>query len=602
MSTSSPSPPSSREKVPFSAIVSDYEWYSSNFLRIVNKAGESVPFVWNKPQYKLAAAVQWQMDRGLPIRVVVLKSRRVGISTWVQGFLFHRGHLRENRTGLTIAHKEDSALQLFDMQRIMYDNLPESGPIAAEKQYFTKRQIQFKATRSRTQIAVVGKGSGRGFNVAYLHLSEMAFYEDAKATLQAVKQGVPKIPDSAVFIESTPKGWGNAFHRSYLNAKHKRSGYVAVFIAWHDDPTCEMTPWFTEDDLDESEQEMVRLYGLNLRQLAWRRDTIANECDDDEMVFAEEYPSDDRSCFLASGRPAITKEDLDYQIGALPEPDPWEGLERCEIEMDSNAGRPIVVPNRSGRLVVIAGPIPRHQYVAGVDPSEGDPGSTASPIAILDQYDLSLAALWYGRTPPEILAEHAIRLCTMYNESLLIWEANNHGVAFGLTVREKGYGNVWMRRVSEESVAGEIADKPGLMNTTRNRQNLFNTLRKYTREARKNGWKPLRHPILVGELSTLVYEDDKAIGQEGALVDTLIALSLALYAHQGAADAPLEPLGEDDLRRLYGEIGWKLRMGILPKPEELAPYNITAEELEKLDELMDNKAKGERRRGLGRAT
>jgi hypothetical protein len=151
-------------------------------------------------------------------------------------------------------------------------------------------------------------------------------------------------------------------------------------------------------------------------------------------------------------------------------------------------------------------------------------------------------------------------------------------------------------------VAGEIADKPGLMNTTRNRQNLFNTLRKYTREARKNGWKPLRHPILVGELSTLVYEDDKAIGQEGALVDTLIALSLALYAHQGAADAPLEPLGEDDLRRLYGEIGWKLRMGILPKPEELAPYNITAEELEKLDELMDNKAKGERRRGLGRAT
>jgi hypothetical protein len=593
--------PASSSRVPLSRLVEDHELYCANFLRIPTKQAGIVPFRWNRPQRMLARAVQRQIDAGRPIRIVVLKSRQVGISTWVQSFQIHRLHLRSNRVALTLAHEEKSALNLFDMQRRYYEGLPKTGPLAAPKRFFTRRQLQFEGTRSNSQVAVVGKAAGRSFTCHYLHLSELAFYENAGATMQAVKQGVPKVEDSAVFIESTPKGWGNAFHRVYRRAKSGKSNYLAVFIAWYDDPTCRMRPWFTIDELDEPERELLRLYPdrVDLEALAWRRDTIANECDGDPDVFREEYPSDDQSCFLTSGRPVFDKPGLVYQTQAVPQEEPYEGLPPpCEIEV--NERKEIEFrPQRNGRVWLLKERQPRHQYVVGVDPSEGDPGSTASPIAVLDQFDLSFPALWYGRTPPEILAEHAVRLCRYFNDALLIWEANNHGIAFGMRVRELEYGNVYMRKVSDESVAGEVSDKAGYWTSQKARHNLVNTYRKYVREAALNGWPPIRHPIMVDELATLVYEEDKVVAQEGCLMDTVIAGALCLYAHRGNMDAPLEPLSEEMLGKLYSEVGWKLRMGILPRPEELEPYNVTAEELEKIDELVHNRDQARRRKGLG---
>lgn len=585
-----------------SEVTRDHRLYCANFLEIPAKSGEMIPFEWNAPQERLAAAVRWQEDRGLPIRVIVLKSRQVGISTWVQSFFTHRCHLRHNRTALTLAHNVDSAEGLFQKQRLSYEQLPKTGPLAAPKQSFTRKRIQYKNTNSLSQTDVAGAGAGRSRTAQYVHLSELAFYENAKETLQGLKQSVPRLPDSAVFIESTPKGWGNTFHKAYMAAKKKRSEYIAVFIAWFDDPSCTTTPWFTEDEYDEEERALAAAHGLTVSQVAWRRLTIANECDGDVEVFQEEYPSDDRTCFLVSGRPAFDKKGLQYQLDALPEPDPWEGAPpACEITWNAEDKKPVVEPVTRGRLRIWgAHPKPRHRYVVGADPSEGDPGSTASPIAILDTYDLSLAGLWYGRTPSDLLAEKAVMLAQYFNEALLIWEMNNHGLGFWHRVRDLEYGNYWMRQVSAESVAQRITDKAGYMNTMKARADLIDTLRKYIREAVEKGWPVLRDPILVNELTTLVFEEDKAVPQEGELMDTLIAFGLCLIAHRGNMESPLEPASRDELERAMRDVGWKLSLGLKPTELEMSPYGMTADELAQYDEKMDKRNRWLRGRGLGR--
>jgi hypothetical protein len=597
-----PSPTSS--SVPLSRIVSDYRLYSRAFLKVVSMDKERVPFIWNKPQRRLAAAVKYQQDRQQPVRVIILKSRKVGISTWVQGFNFWSAHLHDDCDGVTLAHTIESAQELFEIQRNFYDGfaeLPEGHPLHVQKRRLTRKLIQFQTTGSSTQVLTVGKGSGRGLTPFRVHGSEVAFWENAKEALLAVRNAAPRTPETAVFLESTPHGWGNVFHEEWLRAKAKRSGYIALFISWMDDPRAHAIPWFTDGDLDDDERDLVRLYGIGLDQLAWRRTTVENECGGDVDQFKQEYPSDDVSCFLTSGRPVISASSLQYQTDALPKPDPYEGLVQSEITFNAELQRVEVIPERRGRLIILRPPIPRHRYIDAWDPSEGDPGSTASPGVVLDQYDLKVSAVWYGRTPPDLLADHAVLVSRYYNDALLAWEANNTGLAFGNRVEELGYHNIFMRMVSEDSISKKPGLKPGYSTREQSRKHLFLCLAQYAREAAKQHWPPILHPVVVGEMSTLIYDGDKAMAQPGCLFDTLIALGICLYIHRGNMETALEPLSREVIERAFSEIIPNLRLGIRPTQQQLDEGNMTMEELERLDEMSYELEKSQRRRGLGRS-
>lgn len=580
----------------------DYELYSANFLRVVDKqTGELIPFRWNKPQRKIAAAVKWQEERKLPIRIVILKSRKVGASTWVQGFIFHRTHLRENRDAITLAHVAESSGKLFEMSRRFYDwlaKLPAGHPLQVTKRHLTRKQITFSTTMSSAQVLTVGGGAGRAFTAFYVHGSEVAHWDGAKETLLALKNSVPKIPDSAVFLESTPKGWGNEFHNAWRAATGKMSGYLPVFIAWFDDPVCQLTPWFTADELDAEEQKLVADHGVTLRQLAWRRDQIANECDGDKDLFRQEFPSDPKSCFLHSGRPVFDEKGLEYQLSALPEPDAWEGMPPAsEIRMDLESKRPVIEVAARGRIRMLKPPIPRHTYIIGIDPSEGDPGSDPSPISVFDCVDFDFPCLFYGQAPPDVLAEYAVLMGKYYNEGKMIWEANNHGLAFGLTVMDLGYSNIYYRKVSDESVSGKETDKAGYWSTASSRENLFNTLRKYVREAPSRAYPPVRHPQAVNEFLTLVYEKEKAQAQEGEHDDFCVSAGLCLFCHRGSMENPLEPIPIEEIRAVLREHRLTAKLGEPIDPEKLLGSGVTCKDLEDYDQMVYNRRTRKRRWG-----
>ncbi len=62
-------------------------WAKEN-LFIVNMGGEMVPLDLNIAQCKVHAVVEAQRRAGVPMRVIVLKARREGISTYFEARFF----------------------------------------------------------------------------------------------------------------------------------------------------------------------------------------------------------------------------------------------------------------------------------------------------------------------------------------------------------------------------------------------------------------------------------------------------------------------------------------------------------------------------------
>lgn len=253
-----------------------------------------------------------------------------------------------------------------------------------------------------------------------------------------------------------------------------------------------------------------------------------------------------REAFLLSGRPAFDVEAVTAYsdeftalklAGKLPP--------TCELDTEQpGVSAPNIIVRERGRLRIFFEPEERQSFVVGADPSEGDPGSDPSPLAVLCQQTMNLAAVWYGRTPPDVLALHAIDLAKHYNQALIIGEANNHGILFNETVLQIGYPNMYYREVSAESVAGEITNKPGYLAGTRTRQNMFNTLRKYVRMRMGK----LYSPEIIQQIQTAVYEEDKVQAGVGSDKDLLVAFGLTLMAHRGSMQRPLVPLPDRVIR------------------------------------------------------
>src|SRR4051794_11367359 len=101
----------------------DRPFYASKVLRVVNEDGDLVPLKYRPAQMKVARVAEAQRRAGLPVRIIVLKSRKTGVSTMVQGWLVQDTTLQSNRRGLVVAQDTDTAGELHDIGFTMWTQL-----------------------------------------------------------------------------------------------------------------------------------------------------------------------------------------------------------------------------------------------------------------------------------------------------------------------------------------------------------------------------------------------------------------------------------------------------------------------------------------------
>lgn len=103
----------------------DLPYFAEHLLKLRKKSGAIEPFVFNAAQLKLHEAIEKQKAETGRVRVVVLKARQLGISTYIAARLFHRTVSNPGLRTVIVGHEQRASSNLFQIVRRFYDNLPE---------------------------------------------------------------------------------------------------------------------------------------------------------------------------------------------------------------------------------------------------------------------------------------------------------------------------------------------------------------------------------------------------------------------------------------------------------------------------------------------
>ena len=137
-------------------------------------------FAW--AQGAVAREVERQHALGLPVRIIVLKARQLGISTISEAVAFIWNFLFKGTHSLVIAHENTASRHLYEMSKAMW-NKWDLRDLFTES-HNTQRSLGWIETNSTIDIATAKNvGSGRSFTYRFVHGSECAFWEDPETLM-----------------------------------------------------------------------------------------------------------------------------------------------------------------------------------------------------------------------------------------------------------------------------------------------------------------------------------------------------------------------------------------------------------------------------------
>jgi hypothetical protein len=318
MTTAPATPLTDDQKAVYKRLKDDLPFFTRNCIKIATKSDGVQPLVLNPAQQYLHAEIEQQRAKTGKVRVVLLKARQQGATTYIEARGLHKSITRQGHRTLIMAHDGDATTNIYQMARAMYDNLPKDPIIKPATTSNSSKELDFAGLGSSYRVATAGKrsGAGRGQTVHFLHASELAFYEDAKAIMLAAFNTVPEARDTEIIIESTANGVGGAFYELWQRSVRGISGYKAIFIPWFMSPEYQKQPpagWYPPPD---------NPHNLTPAQLYWRQEKI-NFFNGEEWQFNQEYPSTPEDAFqLGKGgfiptplimRASVDKHDPTYQ-------------------------------------------------------------------------------------------------------------------------------------------------------------------------------------------------------------------------------------------------------------------------------------------------
>jgi len=287
----------------------DFEFYAPTALKIRPKGGDLVPFQLNKSQRYLHLIAEKQLLEKKRIRIIVLKGRQQGISTYIEGRFYWRTTHRKGAHTFILTHEDKATQTLFEMAQRYHDNCmaklrPSTGAQSA-------KELKFNLLDSDYAVGTAGtKAVGRSSTTQYFHGSEVAFWPHADTHAMGVMQGVAMVDDTEVFLESTANGVGNYFHAQWQLAEREESEYIAVFLPWYWQDEYKL-PCGDDFELTHEEFDLLRMFkkdGLTAEHLNWRRMKImefTTSGDDGEWRFKQEYPMTAAEAFQTSGEESL---------------------------------------------------------------------------------------------------------------------------------------------------------------------------------------------------------------------------------------------------------------------------------------------------------
>jgi hypothetical protein len=297
---------SEREKKIRHRLRNDFEFYAERCLKIVTKKDEMGrsdirPFVLNSAQRIIHAAIEKMKAEVGYVRVIVLKGRQQGCSTYVQGRFYWKTSMNGGEKTYILTHKDEATQNLFDMTKRYHDNVPPQ--VRPKLGRSNSKVLEFDLIESRYQVSTAGaKGAGRSATLSNVHGSEVGFWENGEEHLAGMLQALPLAMNTEAVLESTANGFGNIFQKQWEMAMRGESDFRAIFVPWfiQDEYRRPAPDDFELDGNPESvppgemtEVDYASAFKLTDAQMFWRRKKISELGGGEEgfFLFKQEYPA-----------------------------------------------------------------------------------------------------------------------------------------------------------------------------------------------------------------------------------------------------------------------------------------------------------------------
>ena len=555
--------------------------YFTHCLKIQNfGTGELIPFELNEVQQIMHSMMQRQLEEHNHVRMIVLKARRFGISTYVQGRYFRHAAMNRNKVVQITTHSKAATDVMFAMTRTMEQNLPIE--IKPQLKYSGRRDLHWGSEEgglnSSYSLSTVGGREVRGSKIDFLHCSEVASWtaggEDyLLGLLNCVVQGF----DTEAVIESTAQGVGGVFHDMYWDAAEGNSGWESVFFPWYI-YSYYSKPFSSEEEREKFKEELgqdkryggdeekalldlsceydigeeVKKFKVTLENLNWRRQCIKTQCQNDLRKFHQEFPTTAREAFVTTGRGVFDTDNLNKLVlvsQGLQRDRPSEGFHIPVQSWREKGGEKYIIEAMDdGELQVWERPTPNKEYRIGADVSEGiDVGRDTdwSVAVVLNAQTMDEVAMLRIKIDPDLFAWQLASLGKWYNNAKLVVERNNHGlVTLKFLSDVHLYPDIYSEKILDER-SSRSARKLGFHTTVKSKPLIIDYLKELIREDEIK----IRSPKILDELQTFVnLPNGKMAAQSGSHDDCVMALAIACF---GCKMFPATPEWSKNINRRY---------------------------------------------------
>ncbi len=485
----------------------DTERYIEAFLSITSEADEFgfsaiVPF-------KLHAMQQHYLRRRTK-RDVMVKARRMGASSVIDGIIFHAALTTPNFRGLDVTHNDEATQQRRENYLLFLENLP--AELRPEVGKDTKHHLVLPDHKASIRYSTSGQDVvGRGDQFHIVRGTEVSRWpreyidDNTSGISEAARYG-------SIAYESTPNGRQGFFYELVEGARLGENEFKLHFYQWWWDPRNSLPAGHgraredvkaAEFELQEDEIELMAKHGLNRDQIRWRRTKMRESAmqRQDGMMFFQEYPEDVIQCFIASGETAFNREAISWYLTQCTDPPFKEHDGKVKIWRK---------PRTDGIYVLSAD-------VGTAQTRHGSFSAAAMKNHKDGKYDLSIKA----RVPVAEFARLLVEYATQYNMALLAVERNAYGIAVLEHIRRLGYPSEKIYKHRNPNMPRK-APLPGWYTTSANRDDMLENLAELliARDIQT------RDADLFNEMLDMIWEGDKRVIPKGRNDDLIFAYAI----------------------------------------------------------------------------
>ena len=523
----------------------DRRYFFREFLRIrtlENGQYRLLPLVLNREQGQILDAIEEMELDNKPVRIIIDKSRKVGVSTLIEAVAYHYCMFSRNAHAIVVAHLQGATERIFDITKRFHENMhPGLAAVAPAKDL--KNLIKFNHGSNLEVMTQGSTDAARGSTPSFLHISELGLWDRHRSTtsaedvLQSTFGSIEDQPGTTVIIESTANGPRGAFYDRWAAAVNDSPGnlFKPLFFGWQDHAAYRLEKLEGDDGIleqlkaawDLGDQAFVdsileelgfdhfwgdRMQEFNLEpcQVRWAHRTMATKFGGDIRRFDTEYPLSWQISFQSSGGSVFDMPEVATLLESVPKP-----TEKFEAFNEDGS-----IQRGGTSWHMFHPPEPGHEYLIGVDSAAGILEGDYSCAQVLDRTDQKQAAELYAKLPPDDLAEQVIRAGRLYNEALVVPEVDGPGLVL-LRILLDHYPEVYRR-----SNSTAWAQAWGFKTTYQTRDA---AITEFAGALRTGSWK-FNSKRLLNECLTFVYDQSgKPAALPGSHDDAVMAMAIAIY-------------------------------------------------------------------------